>query len=327
MAPEQARGHAVDKRADIWAFGVVLYEMLTGRRPFQGATVPDLQAAVLTTEPAWDQVPAIARPLLQHCLMKDPKRRLRDIGDIDLLLDGGPKAAPARRSWVAWSAAAILLLTLGPIAFLHLRERPPQVGEAMRFQIPATVTLAASGNMALSPDGRYLAFLGVGADGRVRVWIRTMDSLEVRPLEGSETGVNGPPFFWSPDSRFIAFDAGGSLKKAEHCRRPRADALRPVGLGHWRVVEPSRRHHPGHARRRLLRVPADGGAVSRVTALDPARKENAHLLPTFLPDGQHFVYLRMLESRRGWRRRLRGEPRRETRGAERAARSCRTRLA
>ena len=293
MAPEQARGHAVDKRADIWAFGVVLYEMLTGRRPFQGDTVSDLQAAVLTTEPAWDQVPAIARPLLRHCLMKDPKRRLRDIGDIDLLLDGAPTAAPARRSWVAWSVAALLLLTLGPIAFLHLRERPPQVGEPMRFQIPATVTLAASGNMALSPDGRYLAFLGVGADGRVRVWIRTMDSLEVRPLEGSETGVNAPPFFWSPDSRFIAFDAGGSLKKLNIAGGPPqtlCDLSASAIGGSWN------RHGDiilGMLDGGVLRVSADGGAVSRVTALDPARKENAHLLPTFLPDGQHFVYLRI----------------------------------
>ncbi len=210
MAPEQARGQAVDKRADIWAFGVVLYEMLTGRRPFQGDTASDTIAALLTTEPHWTRVPPAAQPLLQRCLAKDPKRRLRDAGDIDLLLDAAPVTTTTGRSWVPWAVAAVLLGTLGPVAFRHYRERP-SVGEAIRFQIPQTLTLAASGNIGLSPDGRHLAFLAAGDDGRIRVFVR---------------------------------------------------------------------------------VSENGGPITPVTALDPLKEENSHVLPTFLPDGRHFVYLR-----------------------------------
>ena len=292
MAPEQARGHAVDKRADIWAFGVVLYEMVTGRRPFEGNTSSDIIASVLTTEPTWDEVPATVRPLLRRCLVKDPRKRLRDIGDLDLLLETAPEVAPRRQSWGAWAVAALLLVTLGPIAFQRFRERP-RVGESIRFQIPPLVTLAASGNIGLSPDGRYLAFLGMGDDGRVRVYVRTMDSLEVRALEGSEVAVHAPPFIWSPDSRFIAFDSGGVLKKLNIAGGPAqtlCDLPVPAIGGSWNrqgdIIL-------GNVAGGLLRVSENGGAAVPVTTLDPARKEDGHILPTFLPDGRRFVYLRV----------------------------------
>ena len=289
MSPEQARGLAVDKRADVWAFGVILFEMLTGVRPFDGATVSDALAAVLTREPDWSRIPAAMRPLVQRCLTADPSRRLRDLGDIDLLLEGAPSSGPARRPWLAWGAAALLLATLGPVAFLHLRERPRQP-EAMRFQIPATVNLATSGNIGLSPDGRYLAFLSVGLDGLVRLSIRSMDSLEVRTLQGSEVAGYGPPFWWSPDSRFIAFDAGGKLKKLNVAGGPPetlCDLTAPVIGGSW--------NRDGDIIFGLIgsginRVSAAGGSLSAVTTL--AQQDHIHLLPTFLPDGRHFVYLR-----------------------------------
>jgi len=298
MAPEQARGQPVDKRADIWAFGVVLYEMLTGRPPFKGDTVSDTLAAVLTAEPTWDRVPATVRPLLERCLAKDPKRRLRDIGDVDLALDVAP-VTPATRSpgqsWAAWIAASILLIVsiaLAPIALLHFRERPPAPAP-MRFQIPSSVTLAASGNIGLSPDGRHFAFMGVGADGLVRVWIREMDTLEMRPLPGSEAAANAPPFFWSADSRFIALESGGKLNKLNVSGGP-AQALcdlpgTAIG-GSWNrsgdlIV--------GNIAGGILRVPENGGTATPVTTIDPSRKENSHIVPTFLPDGRHFVYLRV----------------------------------
>jgi WD40 repeat protein len=290
MSPEQARGLAVDKRADVWAFGVILFEMLTGARPFEGATVSDTLAAVLTREPDWSRIPAAMRPLVQRCLTADPSRRLRDLGDIDLLLERAPSSGPARRSWLAWGAAALLLATLGPVAYLHLRERP-RLPETMRFQIPATVNLAASGNVGLSPDGRYLAFLSVGLDGLMRLSIRGMDSLDVRTLQGSEVAGYGPPFWWSPDSRFIAFDAGGKLKKLSVAGGPPqtlCDLKGPVIGGSWNrdgdIIL-------GMVGTGIARISAAGGSLSPVTSL--AQKDHSHLLPTFLPDGRHFVYLRI----------------------------------
>ena len=289
MSPEQARGLAVDKRADVWAFGVILFEMLTGARPFEGATVSDTMAAVLTKEPDWSRIPAAMRPLVQRCLTADPSRRLRDLGDLDLLLERAPSSGPARRPWLAWGAAALLLATLGPVAFLHLRERP-RVSESMRFQIPATVNLAASGNIGLSPDGRYLAFLSVGVDGLVRLSVRSMDSLEVRTLQGAEVAGYGPPFWWSPDSRFIAFDAGGKLKKLNVAGGPPetlCDLTAPVVGGSWNRDGDIILGVIGSG---ISRVSAAGGSLTPVTTL--ARKDHSHLLPTFLPDGRHFVYLR-----------------------------------
>jgi Tol biopolymer transport system component len=293
MAPEQARGRTVDKRADIWAFGVVLYEMLTGARLFEGDTATDTLASVLTSEPDWQKIPANARPLLQRCLVKDPKQRLRDIGDIHLLLGSGPAAvARTHRSWLPWIAAAAASIALGSLALVHFREQPPTAATA-RFQIPTTITLAASGNVGLSPDGRQLAFLGTGADGVVRLWIRAMDSLEVRPLAGSETAANAPPFFWSPDSRFIAFDAGGVLKRVSisgGLAQTVCDLPATAIGGSWNrqgdiII--------GNVIGGILRVSERGGAATPITALDPARNENAHLLPTFLPDERHFVYERV----------------------------------
>src|SRR5207302_816806 len=141
MAPEQARGKAVDKRADIWAFGVVLFEMVTGRRLFQGEDVSEILAAVIKDEPQWDRVPEKVRPLLRRCLEKDPKRRLRDIGDAMPLLEASAAAQPAanqsRRGWLAWSAAGLSSVVAGaslPLVYQRLRQQPPPV-EPVRVEI------------------------------------------------------------------------------------------------------------------------------------------------------------------------------------------------
>jgi Tol biopolymer transport system component len=189
-----------------------------------------------------------------------------------------------------------LLATLAPLAYQHLRERPA-APMPIRFQIPAVVEFAGPGNFGLSPDGRHLAFVGRGPDGIVRLWVRAMDSLEVRALPGSESGaadVPIPPPFWSPDGRFVAFQsAEGKLKKlGVSGGLPQALCDLPgvaVG-GSWNrdgdiIV--------GNTSGGILRVRETGGAALPITALDPARKEEAHMLPTFLPDGRHFVYLRV----------------------------------
>ena len=230
MSPEQAKGKAVDRRADIWAFGCVLYEILTGQMAFRGESVTDTLAAVIKEEPDWSQLPAATpvrvRVLLQRCLQKDPKQRLRDIGDarisLDEVLAGAPEPAPAGatripaplwRRALPWVVAAILAAAL---AFVHFREKPSAPADLVRFEIPVPekVALAASGAFALSPDGRQLAFFAAGPDGVQRIWIRALDSLEARPLPDSESPQT-PPFFWSSDSRYIAFDAGGKLKKID----------------------------------------------------------------------------------------------------------------
>src|SRR5215471_1694578 len=205
MSPEQAKGKRVDKRADIWSWGVVLYELLTGERLFKGDEAADTLAQVLTKEPDWDLAPVRVQRLLQRCLEKDPKKRIRDIGDARYLLENSPappEPVPApKRSWLAWTAAAVLAVTAAGSAALRLRPAPlPQV---MRFEIhaPPGSTLPL-GTPAISPDGRTVAFTVNDPDGKRRIHLRRIDRIETRTLPGSEGAVHP---FWSPDGRSLAF--------------------------------------------------------------------------------------------------------------------------
>jgi Tol biopolymer transport system component len=295
MSPEQARGKPVDKRADIWAFGVVFYEMLTGERLFAGETVSDTLAAVLKEEPKWTRIPTRVEPLLRRCLERDLKKRLRDIGDVAALLELPVQKQVGSRYRLALGVAVLCAIVLASVSFLFLRERPPAQLDPVRFQIslPDKVGLTGGGSFVLSPDGRHLAFSAIGADGRPGIWIHDMDSLSSRRLPEADTGPLAPPFFWSPDSRFIVFsDGAAKLKKADInggaiesiCDLPTA----PIG-GSW--------NHDGEIifgnnRGGLWRVPATGGTASQLTVLDQTHGERSHELPTFLADGRHFVYLR-----------------------------------
>jgi len=214
MSPEQAKGKSVDKRADIWAFGVLLYEMVTGQQPFTCETVADTLVAVLTKEPDWKKVSGRTLSLLRRCLEKDPRGRLRDIGEAMAWIERAPGLQRSKRTWQTWSAAAALLLILGVLYLLyrHSRMNTP-APEAMQLQFAPTVAPAPEGSFALSPDGRWLAFVARGVDGLERVWIRALDSLQARPLLGTESDYI-PPLFWSPDSRFVVFSSGGRLKKS-----------------------------------------------------------------------------------------------------------------
>ena len=213
MSPEQARGKAVDKRADIWAFGAVLYEMLTGRRLFHGEDVSQILASVIKEEPSFDLVPAQVRKLLKCCLEKDPKNRLRDIGDAWILLGEQESQPAAKKSWAGWvAAAALLAVSIG----LGLRLwRPASEIQPIQMELtpPNGVTLGQFdfAMEAVSPDGRRVVFYGAGKDGKRMLWMRNFDAATATPVSGSE-GAAGQPF-WSPDSKWIAFMAGGSCKK------------------------------------------------------------------------------------------------------------------
>jgi eukaryotic-like serine/threonine-protein kinase len=287
MSPEQARGRAVDKRADIWAFGCVLYEMVTGRRPFQGEDITETIAAVVKDQPDFAQVPATVRRLLKSCLEKDPKKRLQAIGDMRLLLED--TAPVTRRSrpqlgTAAWAVASVAVLGAALLAFIHFREIRPKA-PIIRSTIlpPANTTLDFAqgvGLPALSPDGQRIVFGARTADGKTPLWVRALDGLAAQPLAGTE-GATFP--FWSPDSRFIAFFADGKLKKIDASGGPAltlADARLGRG-GSWSrdgvIVFAPGVGDP------LQRVPSAGGASSPVST-EPGS------FPWFLPDGRHFVY-------------------------------------
>ena len=295
MSPEQARGEPLDTRTDIWAFGVVLYEMLTGQRLFARRTSTDSLAAVLHVEPDINRVPAPVRPLIEACLQKDPKRRLRDIGDARLLVrdaDGSSTvASPIRRAWLPWVAAAAFA-TIAAVAVWSPWRRDPPEAPAVRFQIVPPGELPTSGASAISPDGRYLAYLLTGSDGVLRVWVRDLQTLEDRPLQGTEIRQAAPPPFWSPDSRFIAYDAGGALMKVEVAGGlplKICDLALPAIGGSWNrdgVIL------IGNVVRGIQRVSEGGGTPADVTVPDRTHGQQSHLTPVFLPDGRHFFYLR-----------------------------------
>jgi serine/threonine protein kinase len=297
MSPEQARGKAVDKRADVWAFGCVLYEMLTGERLHQGETVSETVAAVLKESPDLTRVPARLRRVLRSCLQKDPERRLRDVADWQLLIDDDDvvrdRPSPNRR-WLWPVAAGVLLIAAVALGVVALRQ-PEAIPERSEAQIPQPpgLTFVPGTQAAMSPDGRWLAFPSIGPDNMSRMYIRSVSSLEVQPLSGSE-GIsnNSPPPFWSYDSRHVIYNAGGRLKKNETTGTP-AQSIGDIG---FTAVQGGTANAEGMliyggANRGLQQIPLAGGKPAPVTVL--AAGETAHRFPQFLPDGRRFLYLRV----------------------------------
>jgi len=297
MSPEQARGKQVDKRADIWSFGVVLYEMLTGQPLFAGETVVDILAAVIHKEPDLNRVPFQTRRLLRACLQKDSAHRLQAIGDWKLLIDSEHDPAQSSATTAApvapWRSrfgaatialAGVLLVALAALAFVHFRETPP-VQQSLRFQIPPPGSTQAE-YLTLSPDGRMLAFVAT-ASGPSQLWVRAMDTLESRALAGTDGAIYA---FWSYDGAYLGFFADGKLKKIAVAGGPGqtlCDAASGRG-GTWNrdgvVLFSAGPSSP------ILRVSAAGGDPSPVTKIAAAGANAGHRFPSFLPDGVHFLY-------------------------------------
>jgi serine/threonine protein kinase len=222
MSPEQAKGLPADRRSDVWAFGCVLYEMLTGRRTFEGDSLGEVVGAVFKSEPDWallpDETPESVRRLLRRCLQKDHRLRLQSIGDarielMEALREPSPApaaATPARfRSRLAWTVAALLaLLALGEAVWL--RRAPSTSSPEVRLEV-ATPTSTDPISLAMSPDGSKLVFVAP-VDGRPRLWLRALDSVLPQALAGTDDAFFP---FWSPDSRSIGFFAGGRMNRID----------------------------------------------------------------------------------------------------------------
>jgi Tol biopolymer transport system component len=297
MSPEQARGEAVDKRTDIWAFGCVLYEMLSGRRPFDGDTITDTAARILERDPDWsvlpDSTPVPIRTLIERCLRKDPRKRLHDIADALIEIEDRPAAADravalhapvaprVNRERFAWIVAAALGVTLVGMALLPLRDGGASPGDRVDLMIdppgPGQRFSWISPRFAISPDGSHIAF-AVFSQGESMLWVRSLDTLELRMLPGTE-GASLP--FWRPDSQAIGFFANNSLKTVGLGGGAPVLVCKGQGSATWNqddviVFESAPT---------LRRVSARGGTPEAITSVTGSGRA-----PRFLPDGKHFLY-------------------------------------
>jgi serine/threonine protein kinase len=318
MSPEQARGYDVDRRSDIWAFGVILFEMLTGERLFEGETATDTLAAILRKEPGWDSIPADANPLLvqicRRCLVKDPQKRMRDIGEVRVALEDASSTVIGMSSVgdlqpvhvpgssvppvLPWVAVAVLALALGVTAYLGLAgvigpspATPPLVHASvpMPEKVQLNLNPASPGPVRVSPDASRLAFTAVDTNGQVMLYYRDLDQRDPVAIPGT-VGAHYP--FWSPDSRTIAFFTGNSkLARVDVAGGPVVNICNAENGkgGSW------------HASGQILfasshissinMVPATGGEPVEVTNLRGDTEFRSHRFPRWLPDGRSFLYI------------------------------------
>jgi len=293
MAPEQARGTAVDKRADIWAFGAVLYQMITGRPAFDGESVSDIVASVLTKEPGLERTPPQVRRLLRSYLKKNPRHRLRDIGDAwELLEQGGPETNTRKRR-TPWIAATLLLTVVAAVAAIgwwraaKSIELPLQIPMRLDFDLGPDVTIGSSigPTAALSPDATRVVFVSAGPDGTARLSMRRLDESKAAQLPGTD-GAYAP--FFSPDGEWVGFFARGRLKKI------RLDGGQPITLCDAPSGRGASWSEDGNIiaaldpRVGLSRIPADGGKPVDITEREPG--EISHRWPYVLPGGKNVLF-------------------------------------
>jgi Tol biopolymer transport system component len=307
MAPEQAKGRAVDKRADIWAFGVVLFEMLSGTRGYEAEDVSETLAAVLTREVDWTKLPASTPPrltaLLRDCLVRDPKQRLRDMGEARRILDqlilgaastvimavpastAGVVAPPSRtaRPMVSWAIAAVAILAAGAATWklwsAPQLERPPVTRARQSFS-------DASGLVAISRDGTQIAYTRSGGTQGFHLELRRLAQFDAQPLAGAEGGVIG---LFSPAGDWIAFSTADSkIKKVPATGGPGIQLAEGSFFDGATWGDDDTIVYPGA--KGLMRMAASGGTPTALTAIDKGKSETAHVRPEFLPDGQRVLF-------------------------------------
>jgi eukaryotic-like serine/threonine-protein kinase len=312
MSPEQARGQEADRRSDVWAFGCVLFEMLTGKRAFAGATFSDTVAAILDRDPDWSALPPDTPPtlvrLLRRCLQKDKDRRWRDIGDARLELEESTIVAePPRTSRSGRLRSPSLWLVVGALGvgaglWVLGNSRPlterPVVRLVIPLPSPEAFEAGYASEVAMSPDGGQLAYV-TARDGRGQIHVRALDRLESRPIPGTE-GADSP--FFSPDGRWIGFylDREHRLKKVP-LGGGAAVSLCEVGNARGASWGPDGTIvFTPDANSGLLRVSADGGAPQPLTALDAGGHESSHRLPAVLPDGEGVLFTVKTDETLSW---------------------------
>ena len=306
MAPEQVRARAVDHRADIFSFGAVLYEILSGRRAFHRDSAIETLNAILNEEPAdlTNTQPSIAPALervVSHCLEKSPERRFQSASDVAFALESisgvtsHPSQAtlthhdlPTARTWtrerLIWLGVCLILAAgMATLAIAYFSRAAPKV-QVVRLALTPPEKALFSGAVTISPDGSLVAFISISADGKRQLWVRSLDAERPELMAGTE-GATAP--FWSPDSRSLGYFANGKLFKVDAAHgRPQqlCDALESGGAA-WNREGVILLAGP----QGLQRVSAQGGTPVLATKVDA--KEEAHRWPSFLPDGRHFVFL------------------------------------
>ncbi|MDA2935059.1 protein kinase, partial [Acidobacteria bacterium AH-259-D05] len=308
MSPEQAKGKPLDKRADIFAFGCVLYELLTAKRTFQGETITETLGAIIHKEPAWDALPGttpgLIRSLLRRCLQKDQDRRLRDIGDAKIEIEEAlteptalQPAGTVQLGGQRWAMTIGLVVlsaaVVGMTIWIWMQPAPPEQ-RLNKFVITpsSTAPLARSltNDLAISPDGRHFVYLATGQTN-VQLYLRSLDDFVDRPIPGTE-GAEGGSFF-SPDGESVGFFAQGKLKKVALSGGSPitlCDASATGFFGSWGsddtiVFRATINGDPG-----LYRVSATGGEPETLTIPNPDQGENAYLTPQILPDGKAVLF-------------------------------------
>jgi serine/threonine protein kinase len=295
MSPEQTKGKETDRATDVWAFGCVLYEMLTGRRVFDGETVSEILAGVLKSDPEWNRLPAGTpegiRRLLRRCLQREEKRRLRDVRDARIEIDEaqiGPQVDAARdtsrrRERLAWVSSLVLVVIIAAVATVGaLRPAPLSPETRLEISTPPTTDPVS---MAISPDGQKIVFVANSENGS-RLWLRSLGSVSAQPLSGTES-AQFP--FWSPNNRSVGFFADGKLKRVDvDGRSVQAMANAPQARGGTWNRDGTILFAPGSAGP-IFRMSDAGGEPVPLTRPD-GPKQTGHRFPQFLADGRHFLY-------------------------------------